>query len=121
MIANFWKSKSLILVLIMWSLWPGCSAEEHRLPLTDEQLVDVLVDIQIAEAMIDKLPSTARDTVGEAYYEVVFKTHGVSRKDFDDSMVILREDPVHLNDIYVEVLERLTVLETTERGETQMQ
>lgn len=112
--------RTFLLVVIVVSLL-ACRPEKVKLPLSDEQLVAVLVDIQTVEAIVDKLPAAQLDTVGRAYYDVVFQTHEITQEEFDQSMLILREDPIRLNAIYEQVLERLTVLETTERGEENMQ
>jgi hypothetical protein len=94
----------------------SCGDKEIPIPLSEEKLVDVMIDMHIAEAMIEKLPVSDRDTVGHVYYRMIYREHGVTQADFDESIQVLREDPERLDAIYVQVLEKLNVLEATERG-----
>lgn len=94
----------------------SCGDKEIPIPLSEEKLVDIMIDMHIAEAMIEKLPVSDRDTVGHVYYRMIYREHEVSQEDFDESMKVLREDPERLNAIYVLVMEQLNVLEATERG-----
>lgn len=99
----------------------SCKKEEVPLPLSEEQMIDILIDMHIAESMIEKLPVLDRDTVGNVYYRMIYRQHGVSEADFDESMNILREDPERLDEIYSKILEELNVLEATARGVDDME
>ena len=94
----------------------SCGEKEIPIPLSEEKMIEVLIDIHMAESMIEKLPVLDRDTVGSVYYRMIYRTHGISKEDFDESISILREDPVRLNKVYSEILEQLNVLEATSRG-----
>lgn len=102
-------------------LFFSCGKEEVPIPLSEEKMIDVLIDLHMAESMIEKLPLTDRDTVGHVYYRMIYREHGVSEEDFDQSIAVLREDPVRLNAIYEQVLEKLNVLEATARGVEKME
>ena len=110
---------SLLLMLLLFLM--ACQEEEISIPLSGEKMVEVLVDIHIAEAMLDKLLSTDQDTVGKVYYRMIFREHDISEQDFDESISVLREDPKRLNAIYVQVLEKLTVLDAAEREPEKME
>ncbi|PHN08552.1 DUF4296 domain-containing protein [Flavilitoribacter nigricans] len=99
----------------------SCGKEEVPIPLTEEKLVEVLIDMHMAESMIEKLPVADRDTVGNVYYRMIYREHGVTQQDFDESMNVLREDPERLDAIYVQIMERLNVLEASERGDENME
>lgn len=110
------------LLVLAWCLsWYSCKEKEIPIPLSEEKMIEVLIDIHMAEAMLDKLPITDQDTVGHVYYRMIFREHEVSQEDFDRSMAVLREDPVRLNVIYEQILEQLNVLEATERGIDKME
>ncbi len=102
-------------------LLAACSEEEIPIPLSEEQMIDILIDMHIAESMIEKLPVSDRDTVGNVYYRMIYRQHGVNQTDFDESMGVLREDPERLNEIYSQILEELNILEATSRGVDDME
>lgn len=112
--------RGLLLLLIVSLV--ACSREEIiPLPLTQDKLVDVLVDVHVAEAMIDKIGAVDQDTVGKVYYRMIFREHGITQQAFDESMSILREDPKRLNDLYEQILDTLNVREAGARGMPDME
>lgn len=115
-----YRIKFYIILIVV--LVGGCAREEVvPLPLPKDKLVDVLIDVHLAEAMLDKLPSLDQDTVGKVYYQMIFREHEINRADFDESMNILREDPERLNLLYEEILDTLNVLEAGARGMPEME
>lgn len=102
-------------------LWYACGQEEVPIPLSEEKLMNVLIDMHIAESMIDKLPSSDRDTVGRVYYRMIYREYAITKEEFDESMAVLREDPIRLNGIYERILEELNVMEAQERGVDKME
>ena len=113
--------RQYMLVLTLALSWYSCRDEEIPVPLSEDKVIDVLIDIHMAESMLDKLPVADQDTVGHVYYRMIFREHGVSQDDFDRSMAVLREDPVRLNAIYEQILEKLNVLEASERAPETME
>ncbi len=90
----------------------NCS-QERDLPIEEDKLVKVIRDIHIAESAMQNLIDLTKDSVGEIYYDQVFRIHQVSREDFDTSMAILRRDPEKMGLIYDRVLEDMEVLNDT--------
>ncbi|MCB0632566.1 MAG: DUF4296 domain-containing protein [Saprospiraceae bacterium] len=106
-----------IFIFSLAIVFAGCAREEvEPIPLATDKLIDVLIDVHVAEAMMDKLTAADQDTVGKVYYRMIFREHGISKEDFDKSMDILREDPERLNAIYEQILDKLNVLEAEARG-----
>lgn len=114
--ARMHKTTAYIGLMCCFIFFVSCGDKEIPIPLSEEKLVDVMIDMHIAESMIEKLPVSDRDTVGHVYYRMIYREHEVSQEDFDESIKVLREDPERLNAIYVLVMEQLNVLEATERG-----
>lgn len=110
----------MLLFMVILSLVTACREEAIPIPLSEEKIIDVLIDLHMAESMINKLPLTDRDSVGHVYYRMIYREHGVAKESFDESIDILREDPIRLNAIYEQILEKLNVLEATERGQEKM-
>ncbi|MBI5916536.1 MAG: DUF4296 domain-containing protein [Bacteroidetes bacterium] len=86
------------------SMLAGCSSEP-ALPLSREKLVDVLMDIHIAEAALAQITTgPKRDSLAELYYNQVAEIHGIDRETLDTSLAILQRNPGLMKDIYEQVL-----------------
>ena len=100
---------------IIWLIALGLLACQSAadLPLPEEKIVAVLVDIQIAEAALSGLSWENKDSLTGVYYEQAYARSGVRREEFIRSMDVLRTDPVRLERVYGAVTERLDVLRKT--------
>ena len=91
----------IVLILILLNL--GCSGITDKNPsLSDSLLVNVLTEIHLADARIAldaDVPEQLRDSVLEKF--------GVSKNEFDESIVFLAEHPDRLAEIYGQVVDRL--------------
>jgi hypothetical protein len=85
--------------------------------LSEKQMVDVLVDIHLTEAVMKiSNDSLARlnDTIQlRIRFADVFKKHDVDPDDFNTSLTYYLKHIEELDKIYVEVINRLTELEAT--------
>lgn len=82
----------------------GCSSEP-ALPLSKEKLVDVLMDVHVAEAALNQVPAGPRkDSLAELYYNQVAEIHGIHRENLDTSLAILQRNPGLMKAVYQEVL-----------------
>ena len=84
----------------------SCS-EETNLVIPEEELVPVLVDIHLAEAMAQKLYGELKDTISQTYYEQVFTIHHITREQFDEAYQQLQDDPKLMFQVYEKVLEEI--------------
>jgi hypothetical protein len=89
----------------------GCGPSQGPAPsapvLPDEKLVEVLKDVQLAEAALQQCAPARRDSAFGAYYAVIFRLHGIGRDDFEQSMSALLADPERTARVYARVSERL--------------
>ena len=85
--------------------------------LSEKQMTDMLVDIQLTEAVlktVDDSISRNMDTTGlRIRFAGVFKKHNIDPDDFNNSLNYYLEHIEDLDKIYVEVINRLTELEAT--------
>lgn len=81
--------------------------EKPYCTLSDDQLIPVLTDIQVAEAAAQTLTGTLKDSILEVYYNQVFAIHGVEREEFELCFMELESDPKRLSLIYERVIEEL--------------
>lgn len=101
--------------MLGWFLFAFLSCQERpvELLIAEDKLVNVLADTHMAEAAIQNLIKSDKDSVGEVYYQQIYEIHGIAEADFEQTMTILREDPIRMEKIYNQVLEKLS----TEKAE----
>lgn len=85
----------------------ACAKKQSQLPIPEEKLVDILVDVHTAEAAISFLYGEKRDTFAENYYEDIYTIHDISSDEFDQTMKILRSDPEMMVRVYQGILDQV--------------
>ena len=98
----------LIIILIV-GFFSSCSSkkEEVRIPanlIPRDSLVNVLVDIHLADAYLTKhkLPADARNKT--VFYDGVLEKHGYNRQTFDSTITFLKDYLDYYEGIYDDVL-----------------
>jgi hypothetical protein len=86
-----------------------------------EKMIEFLVDAQLLEAKvsIEELPKKQSDSLYACYYEELFAYHNTTREIWLKNMKYYRDRPEEMDDIYKEIISRLTLLETTKVNEQQ--
>lgn len=92
----------------------SCRPEEPRLPISEEALVPILKDVQIAESIIKQQNFLIQDSLVERYYNVIYRTHEIQAEDLDSTLAILRREPAIMDRVYTKVLEELSKEEVRE-------
>jgi len=72
-----------------------------------KKLVDVLVDIHLAEAAMQNLTISAKDSIAARYYKQIYTIHGVKKEDFDSTSTFVKQRPKLLAKVYERVVEEL--------------
>ncbi|GJM34687.1 MAG: hypothetical protein DHS20C18_36880 [Saprospiraceae bacterium] len=96
----------------------SCGEKEADLFISEEAMVPILCDVHIAEAALQSLPMNSRDSMAEIYYRQIFQIHEVKWEDFEQTMSILREDPIRLERIYEHVMEELAKRDAEKGNDT---
>ncbi len=102
-------STSVVLIVFALSVM-GCKDSPPPLPIEEDKLVEVLTDVQIAEAALRQTPSFDKDSIARLYYERIMAIHGVQQADFDTALVRLHRYPELGLKIYARVQQRLDSL-----------
>lgn len=93
----------------------GC--DHNNVIIPKEKMVDIIVDLQMAEATSAFDQVHIRNAEKFPYYNSVCVKHGISRAQLDSSLVYYSKEEVQLKEIYDRVIDRLHVLEAeVERG-----
>lgn len=96
----------------------SCSQEQVETPghiLEKDELVDVQVDLYLAEAAhnMSVLKPDSADTEYKSLFEMVLKKHNITKQDYESSLRYYAIDNESLNEIYDSMLVKLTHLENT--------
>ncbi len=84
----------------------GCETE-RTLPLEEDKLVKILCDIHLAEAVLDKLNGSIKDTAAVKLYNQIYSIHGVEEAEVDTCLYYFKRDPVAMSDLYEKVMVEL--------------
>ncbi len=97
--------KKVFLILFLPFLISSCVEPELEFTIPDDQLVKLLYDIQVAEAALQTVHSSVKDSVVAIYYDQIYELHGVDQTILMENIEILKKSPVKSNKIYKKVLE----------------
>lgn len=88
-----------------------------------DKMIDILVDLHLTDGMFTineiRMEMAKKDSIN--FYNVIFENHGYSRSDFDTSVYYYSHNINEYNKIYIEVLNRLSEMETRVKEEEQEQ
>ena len=85
----------------------ACSKSTQQLPLSEEKIIQIIADMQVAEAALVGLSGSVRDSTAEVYYEEIYTLHGTDKLTVVETMDLLQMDPTRLEKIYSEVMREL--------------
>ncbi|MCT4622380.1 MAG: DUF4296 domain-containing protein [Schleiferiaceae bacterium] len=86
--------------------------------LPPEKMVAVLTDVHLIEGARTGLVIMGDSTVGvREHYKAFFEKHNVTQAEFDSSFVYYSKNPKEFDEIYVKVIENLSVIESEVKGD----
>ena len=102
--------KGIVLVLLLGF---GCSkAEVEEAPLIpDEKMINILVDLHIAESAILSANKSQKDSIGSLYFAQVFEMHGIQDSLFYKNLNLISKNPNRTEAIYEKVVEQIDILD----------
>ena len=79
-----------------------------------DTIILILADVEVAESALRQKQNLGHEIgeAREAYYHAIFTQYEISREQFDSSMAYYKQDLEAINDIYEDVLTRLSVIES---------
>ena len=109
------NKKTIYFFVIFLSIMISCGKRnKEEIPegiLSRKKMVEVLVDVQIAEAAIqmrNNTPSTGVDTMALAEYKYVFKKHSINDSIFRKNFYYYSSQPELMAAMYTEVITSLS-------------
>ncbi|MEK7254781.1 MAG: DUF4296 domain-containing protein [Bacteroidota bacterium] len=91
-------------------LFAACVSEES-LPVKEEKLRKVLIDIHLAESATMHLDQLKKDSLTPIYYRQVLEMHEMDRETFDTCVAILKRNPGLMQEVYEQVQEELSKMQ----------
>jgi hypothetical protein len=118
--------KKLLLLLFATLLLASCytTHDKSQVPKPDDlivrdTLIHLLAEIELIESAIRDKQNLGHeiDDLNEAFYATVFKKYNVSREQFNRSMDYYKQNLEEMDDIYEDVISRLSVIESQIQNE----
>ena len=81
--------------------------EEEVLPIEEEKMALILADIHIAEAALQNVYASKKDSLSAIYYQQVYDIHEIDRSGVDSAMAVLYRNPDLQLVVYNRVMEIL--------------
>ncbi len=97
---NITQKLSFIFLLLSFL---SCQKKPTDLPLPEDKLVRVLMDLHLAEGAFHNLSTSSKDTLAFQYYDQVYQMHEVEKAQVDSCIAILNRRPEQYFEIYEKV------------------
>lgn len=93
----------------------GClSSQEERLPIAEDKLGEVLIDVHVAEsAMVQLQNGPKKDSLADLYYNQISAIHQVDRETLDTCLAIMERNPEMMERIYEKISEEVDKMAAT--------
>jgi hypothetical protein len=107
--------RKIVVLLIMTSVISCAKSDkvpEHVIP--KEDMINIIRDIHLTDGILT-ISNVRRDLAREDttnYYDAIFETYGYDRSDFDTSIYYYSREINKFDEIYKEVLNQLSEMET---------
>jgi len=99
-------------ILFLVLLITACGKPDApQLSLTEEKLLDILVDVHIAEGSIQNIYGPEKDSLINLYYQQIYKIHDISEATFNENMKLIRRNPPYVEELYEKIVDKLSELE----------
>ena len=115
-IVLYMKNKGLLFsIFITVFVLSSCSKSAIKIPadvLAKDSMMNILMDIHIAEAGVKTLNPDSVAINNKTYYQFIFKNHHISEEQFRNSLSFYTNNPELLVEIYSKMTEEMSKKET---------
>ena len=104
--------KSYTSAIIISCCLIGCEEKQLDLPVLEDEdkLVNVMVDMYIAESALNKQSVHIRDSLTNTYRDNIISIHNISEEEFDTLFWLIQTDMVRYKELHKKVVARLNDL-----------
>jgi hypothetical protein len=109
---------SIILVFLTIFVFVFCENKTGQLPIPREKVVQILTDIHMADAYVESVNPTMKDSMAKLYYPQIFKHNGITAAVYDTTFALLSKNPVLMKNVYDDVLKNIEARQKIMQGDT---
>ncbi len=110
LLSNFKPLHLLLFGVVAALILSGCFRPKGV--LSRDKMTDVLVDMHKTDALLaEKNIAYGQYSKKAQYYNYIFKKHGITKAEFDSTLVWYTKNPIKFENMYEDVLKKLTVLQ----------
>lgn len=102
--------KKVVVVIAFMCLQFACKqhVEQPNNLLSEEKMIEVIVDVQLAETIV-KLRLNQKDSIApEMFYQSVYDKHDITGEVFNENLKFYAQQPEKLETFYTEAINQLS-------------
>ena len=105
---------TVFVLFLFLLLLPSCTPPLPPDIWEKEQMTEFLIEAQLIEAKVDakELPKKQKDSLYACFYEELFASYNTTREIWQKNIQYYRDKPEEMDEIYKEVVSRLTLMES---------
>ena len=96
-----------ITVFCLFLLFSACLQDDPELPIPAEKAAEILIDVHAAEAALQNVYGSKKDTLAKVYYQQIYEVHEIDSTTFAELMELVRNYPKHLKEVYGLAMEQI--------------
>ena len=100
------KGFNILALGLVFFLFVACD-EEEVLPIEEQKMALIMADLHIAEAALQNVYASKKDSLAKIYYQQVYDIHEINRLELDSAMAVLHRNPNLQLEVYNRVMEIL--------------
>lgn len=98
------KNRTLFIVsFCAFFLFQNCNINNEKTIIPEDKLKEIFYDFHVAEYIVNRAPSVAKDSLKDLYSEQIFKIHEVKKEDFLHDAKLIEKNPERFQKFYEEV------------------
>ena len=109
---------SILSIFFMFFTLVACKNNSTQLPIPKEKVVELLADIHMADAYVESLNPTLKDSMAKQYYPQIFQHYGITTAVYDSTFAVLSKNPVLMKSVYDDVLLKIEERQKVMKGDT---
>lgn len=98
-----------IIIILCIAVGFGCQKSEYEPPLSEDQTIEMLIDMHLAEGGLARIKKEDLDSVRQIYRQSILLKYNLTEQEQDQYINHLKNDPVYLGEIYDRVFDSLDV------------
>lgn len=108
-----------VFYILLFSCFVACEEAQPELEILKEtdRVVDILSDMYIAEATLNKQNILVRDSLANVYREKIILIHTLTEDEFDTLFWLIQTDMENYGDVHKKVVDQLNTMNEINNNE----